>query len=704
MNGKVSNRSLLKRIRLMITAGLVILAIAGPAGPLALPIVHGDATTPTTQVCLEGLLMATSPNKWLVNETAVLVDQQTIISTKRGVAEPGAWIIVDAQRLPEGQLHASFIYVDRPAGQPGPPIQISGVLQEQGPGRWKIANKSIIVDQNTRIEGMPRIGSLVRVTAERLGNELRAIRIETIAETPDQVPVEFEGVIQTINGALWNIDDLEVDTAHARVIGQPAPGKNAEVRATLTGAKRLIAQWVRITEEPKAVALGVFITEMGQEQMGSAIWNTLTTQGNPAADPQAATLHVNQQTLVDEREAVAQPGQWAKVLATTTDKQDEYQADLIRVRTVTQVAAAAAIEAAVTSPWSAPATIATSPSRLADPSVAYTADGMAHAVWEAGGEIFYAERAPGDGWGQATRLARGITPVLAADAGDNLHVLFANEIDGNYDIYYMARTNGAWWLPNNVSRTDRLSADPKLVIASNGVLHAAWVDNTPGYEIIYHGRFWDKVWSSMPVDGARGQGPDITVAPDGVVYLGWQDRRKNDDGSDGAFDIWVTEGEDNRWSFALNVSDTRGVDSLGISLALSANGMAQATWIEAGQAIHYSYGRDTQWSRTLLVSAATGAARRARIVVERGALLHVAWQDATTVRATYAPVASAIWPKAAVVGPLEGAVDDITLALVPAGGVAIAWVQTSGDGQRVSESLRPSPFSLRVWLPLTLAR
>lgn len=352
------------------------------------------------------------------------------------------------------------------------------------------------------------------------------------------------------------------------------------------------------------------------------------------------------------------------------------------------------------SPWSIPTAIVTRLTHAALPSLTYTGDGTAHLVWESNRMLYYASRAPGGAWRNPVALAAGMAPSVIADPDGNLHAVFANEFMGNYDIFYVRWRNGAWSLPVNISRTSGYSGSPVLALASDRTLHAAWLDNTPGYWTIYHGTLEGQFWASEPVPYARGQAPSIAASPSGTIFLAWQDRVPGDPALAGAFDIFLSELVENKWSLPVNVSDTPDVESFGASITTSWDGVVHLIWVDQGQQVRYCYGRGWYWSLPQIAWAAP-ALRGARIASEYGSIMHIAWDQGDSLWATQAPARSVTWPKPNLVAQPIGALSDLTLAVMPGGGVAMGWVQTLNPGDvSLYESRQRSRLTARSWLPL----
>jgi len=361
-----------------------------------------------------------------------------------------------------------------------------------------------------------------------------------------------------------------------------------------------------------------------------------------------------------------------------------------------------------TQPWSAPTAIVTALNHAARPALLYTTDGTAHVVWESNGSLFYAMRPRNGSWGQAVQIAFGCSPAMVADATGTLHVVFANQFMGNYEIYYIRRQNGSWTLPVNVSHTSGTSGNPALALASDNSLYAAWMDNTPGYWTIYYGRLQGDFWTSEPVPHGRGESPSLAARPGGGIYLAWQDRfPASGDDSAGRFDILLSELANGQWTLPANISDTPNAESQGVHITATADEpdrrLAHLIWTEAGKKVNYSYGTDNFWATPQSIVETSYGAHGPRILADAsGTLLYAAWDEGERVRVTAAPIMSSRWPKASPIPTTPGSFRDVVLTLIPLGGVAVAWVQASGPTEvGIFESRQVPDFLYRYWFPVT---
>jgi len=364
----------------------------------------------------------------------------------------------------------------------------------------------------------------------------------------------------------------------------------------------------------------------------------------------------------------------------------------------------AVLAGTTTQPWSTPTIVADQLSHAARPALAYTPDKVAHAVWESNGVVLYASQRAGENWTQPQRLAAGMAPALAVDAQGELHVLFSNQFFGDFEIYHIRTDEGEWTLPKKVSRTLGYSAQPTLTVAPDGTLHAAWMDNAPGYWVIYYGTLTGEFWTSQPVPNARGQAPTIAAAPNGTIYVAWQDRVVTDS-EPGTYEILLSQLTGKQWSLPVNISDVPQIDSLGAHLATTADGLAHLTWVDQGRRIRYCYGAGNFWALPLTVWQTAGSVRGPRILTEQGSLLHIAWDEGQILRVTAAVAGSSVWSKGDLIPATSGSLKDVTLTLLPDGGVAVGWVQAAGPADYgVYESQQASAFIWHGWLPSLLVK
>ncbi len=141
---------------------------------------------------------------------------------------------------------------------------------------------------------------------------------------------------------------------------------------------------------------------------------------------------------------------------------------------------------------------------------------------------------------------------------------------------------------SGVSRTSDKSSMPSLAISAQGRPFLAWSDNTAGNPEIYIRRWDGLLWQEMSGRSASGGGisanggestePAVGVAPNGAVYVAWQDT------SGGNSEIYVKEWNGVRWAEVGTFSaagggiSVNGTRSRKPSVAVAANGTPYVAW------------------------------------------------------------------------------------------------------------------------------
>jgi len=176
-----------------------------------------------------------------------------------------------------------------------------------------------------------------------------------------------------------------------------------------------------------------------------------------------------------------------------------------------------------------------------NPAIAYSGS-VLHVVWtdnrDGNYEIYY-KRSTDDGlsWEADTRLTNNSFlsnyPSISA-SGLNLHLVWHDTRDGNAEIYYKNSTDGGntWSVDMRLSNTSGLSYVPSVAV-SGSFVHVAWYDSTAGNWEIYYKRSTDGgiSWGAdtrLTNDPANSTYPYLGVSGS-VVHLVWTDRRNGTD-------------------------------------------------------------------------------------------------------------------------------------------------------------------------------
>ena len=197
----------------------------------------------------------TKLGEWHISGQTVIVVEATHIVEIRGEAIVGARVLVIAKRLESGTLEAIQIHVLQPAVVT---VKIRGLVTELNEDdKYLVVNGlKITYNDDTEIVGELKVDAFVKIEATMTPTAYTATKIEVVPGPRLPKYVEFEGEIKKIDDAenKWLVDGREITiTALTVIIGVPAEGKQAEVRALEQSDGALMALWIRIKEEPEVV-------------------------------------------------------------------------------------------------------------------------------------------------------------------------------------------------------------------------------------------------------------------------------------------------------------------------------------------------------------------------------------------------------------------------------------------------------------------
>ena len=207
-----------------------------------------------------------------------------------------------------------------------------------------------------------------------------------------------------------------------------------------------------------------------------------------------------------------------------------------------------------------------------------------------------------------------------AIADGNPYVAWYDNTSGDKEIY-VRRWNGTAWNElgansasgGGISNNSSISTAPSIAVGADGKPCVAWRDLSSGYFEIYL-RCWNGTnWIELGTNSATGggvsnqqgfspQGPSLAYAPDGKLYVAWDNEGPNSN------EIYVS-----RWNGATwerlpaggNVSNTSN-DSWRPNLAIAPNGTPFIAWQQDGDPDSEIYIR--RWDGSSWVEVGTGSA------------------------------------------------------------------------------------------------
>lgn len=166
---------------------------------------------------------------------------------------------------------------------------------------------------------------------------------------------------------------------------------------------------------------------------------------------------------------------------------------------------------------------------------------IVHVVWydsrDGNYEIYY-KRSTDNGitWGQDLRLTNNPSiserPTVSA-SGSNVHVVWGDMRDGNWEIYYKRSIDGGltWGQDVRLTNNPSIASFPSMQVSGTSI-HLVWVDNRDGNDEIYYkksssnGTTWEteeRLTNNLSVSNY----PFITVSSP-VLHTIWADSRAGD--------------------------------------------------------------------------------------------------------------------------------------------------------------------------------
>jgi len=172
------------------------------------------------------------------------------------------------------------------------------------------------------------------------------------------------------------------------------------------------------------------------------------------------------------------------------------------------------------------------------PSIAL-ADTCIHVVWtdtrDGHYEIYYNRSLTnGNTWGTDTRISSNDASVSVfasiAVSGSNVHVVWEDVRDGNYEIYYVRSTNNGTNWGNNVRLTsnDSSSNQPNIAVCDSHV-YVVWTDEREGNKEIYflnsanNGTNWSNLTRLTNNNAFSGYASIAVLGTN--LYVVWTDER-----------------------------------------------------------------------------------------------------------------------------------------------------------------------------------
>ncbi len=263
---------------------------------------------------------------------------------------------------------------------------------------------------------------------------------------------------------------------------------------------------------------------------------------------------------------------------------------------------------------------------------------VVHVAWidgRSGNKEIYYKRSTDAGlnWESDVRLT--INPGLSESpsicvSGNSVHVVWMDNRDGNYEIFYKRSSNAGvnWGLDQRLTSNDSISGYPSIAVTGQ-FIHLAWVDYRTDLPEIYYKVSPDGGLSWL-TDHRLTNSPGTATVPSialsgNTVHVAWSDNR------DGNYEKYYKRSTNSGVSWE---ADVRLTDNLALSgnACLAASGQSvHLTWNDSRDAdyeIYYKRSTDggVTWEPDLRLTNSAGESSFSSISLS-GQVVHVLWQD-----------------------------------------------------------------------------
>ena len=340
--------------------------------------------------------------------------------------------------------------------------------------------------------------------------------------------------------------------------------------------------------------------------------------------------------------------------------------------------------------WSSVANVSSptgaSPSRDSGAAaMAVAADGDVYAAWveplPSGHRILCYGVRSGAVWGEPTCFFIGEEPDMVASS-DGIHLVYSNEFQGKYDIYYIKWDGDGWTASQNVSYTSGTSSQPAIAARDDGRLFVVWTDTTEGYGRIYYAWREGDVWNTYFVPSSvGGSAPDIAVGLSDRVWVTWQVLEAS-----GHYDVYGISGDGVRWSpYAMNISNSPQVDSIAPRAAGISSSGAFIVWEENGGGESETYYSDNVkyvdwWDEPSNVSQTAGDSVQPSVAGNGAGNVFVAWDEDDRLLLRRRQLATEAWSPAGTILVGESDIGEVELAGGSARRIHALWSHSPDSG------------------------
>jgi len=216
---------------------------------------------------------------------------------------------------------------------------------------------------------------------------------------------------------------------------------------------------------------------------------------------------------------------------------------------------------------------------------------------------------------------------LAVDLSGNLHVVWLDDRNRNFEIYHKMRTGGVWGADERVTNDPAYSARPNLAVDAASRLHLAWNDERDGNGEIYH-KIWDEIWGiERRVTQTAGEsfGSALVAERDTIHMVYMEDVSGN-------LQIFYRAFRNSIWTNAVPLTNVATGDRMVPTIDIGPDGTLHVAWWDTRDdpLIGKIYHRERSggvWLEEELLTDPENDAMRPSLAVDDSGFVHVAWID-----------------------------------------------------------------------------
>jgi hypothetical protein len=323
------------------------------------------------------------------------------------------------------------------------------------------------------------------------------------------------------------------------------------------------------------------------------------------------------------------------------------------------------------------------------------------------------------GGGISNTFGSSWRPSLAVAPDGTTYAGWWDDTTGDAEIYVRV-WNGSSWEEvgigsasgGGISNNTGVSFDQSLVVALDGILYAAWKDDSSGILEIYvrawNGSSWEEVGASSASGGGisnntgSSEFPSLAVAPDGTLYAAWYDN------SEGNWEIYVRAWNGSSWeevgassASGGGISNNTGSSEFP-SLVLAPDGAPYVAWHDDSGGSWEIYVRawnGSSWEEVGIGSASGGGISNTggnswipSLAVAPDGTLYATWHDDSGGNLEIYVLAwnGSSWEEVGIGSASSGGISNNTgssefpsLVVAPDGTLYVAWHDDSGGSWEI---------------------